>query len=89
MIGLCTLSSGGNAGLPSDQGSTARSAVSIYGWENPDKGQMVDQVRRALTTAGVESSRYSGHSFRSGAATMAAQRGFSDATTKTLGRWQS
>ena len=49
MIGLCTLSSGGNAGLPSDQGSTARSAVSISGWKNPDKGQMVDHVRSALT----------------------------------------
>ncbi len=47
------------------------------------------EVKRALTRAGVNSDRYSGHNFRSGAATAAAERGVEDATIKMLGRWKS
>ncbi len=43
----------------------------------------------ALASAGVDSTPYSGHSFRSGAATTAASRGIGDATIKMLGRWNS
>ncbi len=32
---------------------------------------------------------YSGHSFRRGAATMAAKRGMDDSVIKMLGRWKS
>ncbi len=53
------------------------------------RARLVEQVRGALSRAGVDSSQYSGHSFRSGAATTAAQHGISDATIKTLGRWKS
>lgn len=51
--------------------------------------RLVEQVRTALSKAGIESTKYSGHSFRSGAATTAAHHGISDATIKMLGRWKS
>ena len=51
--------------------------------------QFVTEVKQALTMAGVDSTCFSGHSFRSGAATTAARRGIGDATIKMLGRWKS
>ncbi len=49
----------------------------------------VGKVKAALMQAGVDSSHYSGHSFRIGAATTAAACGISDATIQLLGRWKS
>ena len=49
----------------------------------------VARVREALSATGVNSGLYSGHSFRSGAATTAAARGIGDATIQLLGRWRS
>ena len=43
--------------------------------------RLVDAVRRA----GLEPSKYCGHSFRIGAA----EKGMEDSTIKTLGRWRS
>ena len=51
--------------------------------------RFVERVQLALSLAGVDCSRYSGHSFRCGAATTAANRGIGDTMNKTLGRWQS
>ena len=51
--------------------------------------RFVTEVKQVLTGAGVDSTCYSGHSFRSGAATTAARRGIGDATVKMLGRWKS
>ncbi|ETW92411.1 MAG: hypothetical protein ETSY2_53490, partial [Candidatus Entotheonella gemina] len=53
------------------------------------KPGLVQKVREALTAAGIDSSHYSGHSFRIGAATTAAACGVSDSLIKTLGRWSS
>lgn len=53
------------------------------------RARFVAKVKEALTSAGVDSSHYSGHSFRSGAATTAAKQGVNDATIKMLGRWKS
>ena len=53
------------------------------------KGRFVAGVHQALQKAGVDCKRYSGHSFRIGAATTANMRGMGDATIKMLGRWQS
>ena len=53
------------------------------------QSMFVEAVKRALDTAGVDSSQYSGHSFRSGAATTAATKGIGDATIMMLGRWRS
>ena len=49
----------------------------------------VSAVRGALQKAGVDQSKYCGHSFRIGAATTAAAKGMEDSIIKTLGRWQS
>lgn len=51
--------------------------------------RLVAKVRGALNKAGIDCSAYSGHSFRSGAATTAARQGIGDATIKMLGRWRS
>ena len=47
------------------------------------------KVKEALAAPGVDNSPYSGHSFRSGAATTAMEFGVGDATIKMLGRWKS
>ena len=48
--------------------------------------RFVAAVRDALKVAGIECSKYCGHSFRIGAATTAATRGMEDALIKMLGR---
>ena len=53
------------------------------------RDRFVRLVRNKLTAAGVDSSRYSGHSFRIGAATMASAYGVEDSLIQTLGRWKS
>ena len=53
------------------------------------KARFVEAVRHALARAGVSSVGYSGHSFRIGAATTAAQAGIQDSTIQALGRWAS
>ncbi len=50
---------------------------------------LVKHLRGALTSAGIDPKKYSGHSFRSGAASTAAAAGLEDSVIKTLGRWQS
>ena len=51
--------------------------------------RFVTEVRRLLQLAGLDPELYSGHSFRIGAATAAAQAGLEGHTIQTLGRWQS
>lgn len=51
--------------------------------------RFVQQVKKALTEAGVNCKGYSGHSFRIGAASVAASRGIPESTIKALGRWES
>ena len=51
--------------------------------------RLVGEVRAALQRQGLDASRYSGHSFRIGAATTAAAAGVPDHTIKILGRWES
>ena len=51
--------------------------------------RFVTEVRGGLQKAGIDPSKYSGHSFRIGAATTAAAKGIEDCIIKTLGRWES
>ena len=51
--------------------------------------RLVEAVRAALEAAGVDHSKYCGHSFRIGAATVAAEKGVEDSVVKILGRWDS
>lgn len=53
------------------------------------RASLVAHTREALARMGVDSSRYSGHSFRIGAATAAAEAGYSDSFIQALGRWKS
>ncbi len=49
----------------------------------------INHLKSLMQFLGYNSQLYSGHSFRSGAATSAAQRGVGDCLIKTLGRWSS
>ena len=51
--------------------------------------RLVEALRQALGKAGIDPTKYSGHSFRIGAATTAAKKGMEDSVIKTLGRWRS
>ena len=51
--------------------------------------RLVNQLHQALQKAGLDTSKYNGHSFRIGAATTAAKKGVEDSMIKTLGRWES
>ena len=51
--------------------------------------RLVEAVWTALGAAGLDQSRYCGHSFRIGATTEAAKKGIEDSVIKTLGRWKS
>ena len=47
------------------------------------------RLSMAIQLCGLAPSRYKGHSFRIGAASHAADKGFSDAQIRLLGRWKS
>ena len=51
--------------------------------------RLVTVVRQALRAARVDTQRYSGHSFRIGAATTAGLVGIVDSVIKMLGRWET
>ena len=51
--------------------------------------KLVAWLKSTLTAAGIDASKFSGHSFRIGAASVAAARGIEDSTIQALGRWKS
>lgn len=53
------------------------------------RDRFVKMTRDKLTAAGIDAGRYSGHSFRIGAATTASAYGVEDSLIQTLGRWKS
>ena len=64
----------------------------LFCWEDGSpvtRPKFVERLRSTLQAAGVDPSHYSGHSFRIGAATVAAANGIGDATIQLLGRWSS
>ena len=53
------------------------------------KTRFTQNVREALAALGLQEQSYTGHSFRIGAATTAAEAGIEDVIIKALGRWNS
>ena len=53
------------------------------------RDHFVHYLKEALGRCGIDSGRYSGHSFRIGVATTAAQAGVPDHLIKAMGRWNS
>jgi hypothetical protein len=53
------------------------------------KSYFVSKLRFLLTALGYDSTNFNGHSLRIGAASTAGDRGLSDYTIQTLGRWRS
>ena len=53
------------------------------------KPVFIAELRAAITAIGLDQASFSGHSFRSGAATAASQAGLADSTIQLLGRWNS
>ena len=53
------------------------------------KERLMAYVHQALTAQGFDHAGITGHSFRVGAATAAAQAGLEDSTIQMLGRWRS
>ena len=51
--------------------------------------RLVSAVSSALSSQGLDVSRFNGHSFRVGAATTAAACGMKDSLIQALGRWRS
>jgi integrase len=58
-------------------------------WSFLTRDKLVTAVSLVFRQAGLNPSEYSGHSFRNGAATRAAQVGIEDSVVKMLGRWES
>ena len=73
----------------SRRGTSAGAFFCFSGGAPLSKSRFVAMVRSALARAGVPVSDYSGHSFRIGAATAAAEAGIPDSTIQALGRWTS
>ena len=72
-----------------ERGSTPGPLFTFRDGKFLTRERFVLAVREALATAGVDTSKYAGHSFRIGAATTAAKRGIQDSLIKTMGRWES
>lgn len=54
-----------------------------------NRNKFIEFFRHALASLGIDDFKYSGHSFRIGAATSAAAAGVEDHLIQTLGRWSS
>lgn len=53
------------------------------------RSTFITTLKTRLASIGLDSTKYSGHSFRRGAATSAAAAGYSDYEIQLLGRWRS
>ena len=53
------------------------------------KERFIPIIRGALTAAGTDATKYSGHSFRIGTATTAAECRIEESIIKAMGRWKS
>ena len=66
-----------------------RVGITLYVGRTLSRQALISWLRSTLSTAGIDSTHFSGHSFRIGAASTAAARGVAESTIQTLGRWKS
>ena len=71
-----------------------RPPVPLQRWQGTHKEEIywfIPIIRGALTAAGIDATKYSGHSFRIGAATTAAECGIEESIIKAIGGncWKS
>lgn len=72
------------------EGDTAFGIVNTRGWRSPmTHSWFGKRLKQALNETGRDSSRYSGHSFRSGGATFAFEQGLPAEVVKMQGDWVS
>ena len=79
----------GDKDLRGPAGCGTRSVLLWRRWIPLTKSRFVEMVRARLVRVGISHTGYSGHSFRIGAATTAAQAGIPDSAIQALGRWSS
>ena len=51
--------------------------------------RILRKLHKCLSVCGLDSSRYKGHSFRIGAASLVAEEGLSGSQIRAMGRWNS
>ena len=61
----------------------------LFQFASGTRDLFVKHLQEAIQVAGIDPTGFSGHSFRSGAATTAANLRVSDAHIKMMGRWKS
>lgn len=62
----------------------------VSSWDQAvSRDMFVDFLSKALVHCRLDPSRYKGHSFRIGAASHAAEQGYSDAQIRIMGRWKA
>ena len=71
------------------RGHQPRPLFSSSGGQAVSREIFVDFLSKALLYCNLDPSRYKGHSFRIGAASHAAEQGFTDAQIRIMGRWKS
>ena len=71
------------------RGQTAGPLFLFQDGSTLSKDKLLTHIRQALAYQGFDAAGISGHSFRIGAATAAAQAGLDDSLIQTLGRWRS
>ena len=86
-VGLCPVVA--NVAYMVARGATPGAYFTYSDGKMLTRDRFVRAIRSAFAQAGVDSSLYSGHSFRIGAATAAAAQGVPDSLIKTMGRWES
>ena len=72
----------------SQRGSSPGPLFCLQDGEPLSRGLLTDWLRQIMVAAGV-AGNFSSHSFRIGAATVAAQNGIPDHLIQALGRWTS
>ena len=78
--------------LPAEKQERLKSTGLLFHYCNQSllsKNRFTSSFRDILTRSGIDSSQYSSHSFRIGAASTAAANGVEDSVIQTLGRWKS